>query len=272
MPLFEACCMLVIAITLAALARAQGWRTTLADYAPLAAAAWVGEETCIGWYRYYRYAEGWHGHLLDVPVLVPLIWPLVILSARQVVRAMWPGRMEALLVGAAVAFDASLVEVLSVRAGMWSWAEPGHLSVPLIGILGWGYFAAAASWMLGAPGWRRRAAMLVVAPAITHAAILLSWWGLFRWTLRGELGSSSLIGLAFVSGGVTAAVLSARTKGHAMTLQTALPRLAATTLFVVMFLTTAARVTALWVHLGCVAVPYLAAMSLRARRSPAIRA
>lgn len=269
MLMFEACCVLVIAITLAVLARGQGLRRVLIDYGALAAAAWVGEETCVSLYRFYRYADGWHLHLLDVPILVPLIWPLVILSARQVVLALWKGRMQALLIGAAVAFDASLIEVLSVRAGMWSWAEPGHLSVPVIGILGWGYFAAAAAWMLDRPGLRARLALVVVAPAIAHATILATWWGLFRWTVRGDLGRASLIGMAFVSGAVTAAVLRARSKGRAMTMQAAFPRLAATCLFVVLFLSTAARDTALWIHLGCVAIPYLAAMSLRAGSSRA---
>jgi hypothetical protein len=270
MPLvvFELCCAAVIALTLAVLARRQGVRSLARDYGALAVAAWAGEQSCISAYHFYRYADGWHLRLLDVPVLVPLIWPLVILSARDVVHALWKSRAAPLLVGAAVVFDASLVEVLSVRAGLWSWAEPGHLGVPLIGMLGWGYFAAAAAWLLQSRSGWSRLALLLVAPLAAHAAIQVSWWGLFRWALRGELGSGSLVALAALSGALTAAVLLARARGRGMTLHTAMPRLAATLLFVVLFLLTAAGDAKLWIHLGCVAVPYLASMHRGVRQAP----
>ena len=134
--LFEAACVFVIVVTLAMTARARPARGLLADYFVLAAAGWVAEQSCIQAYRFYSYAEAWSIHVGDVPLLVPLIWPLVILSARDVVSSLWPGarRWSPLLVGAVVAFDASLVEVVAVRAGLWSWTEPGHLGVPVIGI------------------------------------------------------------------------------------------------------------------------------------------
>ena len=258
---FELCCCLVIAVTLAMLARLHGARRVALDYVGLALAAWAGEQSCIAAYGFYRYADGWHVRIVDVPALVPLIWPLVILSARDVVGAMWRTRALPLLVGAAVVFDASLVEVLSVRAGLWSWAEPGHLGVPIIGMLGWGYFAAAAVWMLGSRRLSARLALPIAAPALTHAAIVASWWGALRWGLRGDLGTASLIGLCAVSGAVTTAVALARAKGRFVARQIWMPRLAATALFLVLLLLTAARDRALWLHLGCVAVPYLATMS-----------
>ncbi len=100
-----------------------------------------------------------------------------------------------LIVGAVVAFDASLVEVVAVRAGLWSWAEPGHLGVPLIGMLGWGYFAIGADAALGRG---RRLAAVVAAPAAAHALIQLTWWGAFRWGLRRDLGSASVAGMAVI--------------------------------------------------------------------------
>jgi hypothetical protein len=48
-----------------------------------------------------------------------------------------------------------------------------------------------------------------------------------------------------------------------------MPRLAATGLFLVLLLATALRDRALWIHLACVAVPYLASLSPAPRRRAA---
>ncbi len=269
LPVFEIACVAVVVLTLAAMARTRAPRELVLDYAALAAAAFAGEDSCVALYRFYAYADGWHARLHHVPLLVPLIWPLVILSARGVTGSLWPavGRLRPLLVGAVVAFDASLVEVVAVRSGLWSWAEPGHLGVPLIGILGWGYFAAGADWALSR-GWRlRRAALLVVAPAVAHALILASWWGLFRWTLRGDFGAWSSVGMALVGAAALASVVVARARGHAIAPSVAGPRMIAAALFFALLLTTAPESAPLWAHVASVAVPYLAATSLRERRS-----
>lgn len=266
--LFEVLCVAVIAITLLFAARRRPAREVLADYAALAVAGWAGEQTCILLYRFYAYAEGWHGRLGEVPVLVPLIWPLVILSAREVVAVLWPdaGRFRPLLVGLVVVADASMVEVLAVRARLWSWAEPGHLGVPLIGILGWGFFAMAADACLGL-GARRsalgaRAAAVVLAPLATHALLVVAWWGGLRWVLRGELGLASVAGAAALGALATLAALRARRGGRAMRLEVAGPRMIAASLFFALLVTTAPGEAPLWIHVAAVAVPYLAATDL----------
>ena len=84
-------------------------------------------------------------------------------------------------------FDAALIEPIAVRAGLWGWTEPGVFSVPVIGILGWGFFAAAVTACLelrrgrGIP-WS--VLTIIVPPVATHAALVVSWWGIFRWVLR----------------------------------------------------------------------------------------
>jgi hypothetical protein len=273
LPVFEIACVIVVALTLAGMSRARDLRALLRDYAALAVAAWVSEDTSIAFYRFYAYAPGWHLHVHHVPILVPLIWPLVVLSAREVVSTLWPelGRWaRPVVVGAVVAFDASLVEVVAVRAGLWSWAEAGHLGIPLIGIAGWGYFAAGADVALS----RGRASLAIVTgPLATHALVLLTWWGLFRWTLRGALGAGSLVGLAGAAVLVLALVLGRRRAGGAIPLDLAMPRMIAASLFVVLLVMTAPLDAPLWMHAACVAVPYLAATSydltaLRGRRSP----
>jgi hypothetical protein len=272
LPFFEIACVVVVLLTLATMARTRDPRVLLRDYAALAVAGFVGEESCIALYRFYAYASGWHLRVHHVPLLVPLIWPLVILSARSVVTALWPTlrRARPLAVAALVVFDASLVEVVAVRAGLWSWAEPGHLGVPLIGILGWGYFAAGTEVALDRD---RPAFAVVLGPLAAHALIQLTWWGLFRWTVRGPLGDASTNGLALLSLVALAIVLAARRRGHAIPLSVAAPRMIAASLFVALLLTTAARDASLWVHTLSVALPYLAATSyaLTGTRSPAGR-
>ena len=271
LPVFEIACVIVVALTLATMGRARDLGPLLRDYASLAVAAWLGEDTSIAFYRFYVYAPGWHFHVHHVPLLVPLIWPLVVLSARDVVSKLWPDlrAWRPLVVGAVVAFDASLVEVVAVRAELWSWAEPGHLGIPLIGIAGWGYFAAGAEVALA----RGRAPLAILTgPLATHALVLLTWWGCFRWILRGPLGVASLVGLVVLAALALAVVLGRRRAGHAIPLDLAMPRMIAASLFVALLVMTAPFDASLWMHAACVAVPYLAATSyvtaLRGRRSP----
>ena len=281
--LFEVCCVAIVALTLATLARGRASNATgsrskpavgllLADYGALAVAGFLGEESCIALHRFYAYAPGWHVRIDHVPLLVPLIWPLVILSARAVIGALAPdaGRgARARLVGGLVCFDASLVEVVAVRAGLWAWAEPGHLGVPLIGILGWGFFAAAAELVLSSGSRLRHLILWALAPAATHLLLLASWWTLFRWTLRGDLGVASLAGVLAV--GALAAAVAARLRrdGRAIPMDVALPRVVAASLFLALLATTAPADVALWLHTAAVAVPYLAATRFRAARSAA---
>jgi hypothetical protein len=270
LPIFEGACLVVVALTLWAMARTRGAGELLRDYAALAAAAWVGEDTCIGLYSFYAYAPAWHLRLHHVPILVPLIWPLVILSARDVVSALWPAlrTTRPLAVAALVAFDASLVEVVAVRAGLWSWAEAGHLGVPAIGILGWGYFALGADLALS----RERPLLAIgLGPLAAHALILASWWALFRWGLRGPLGAGSIAVVVAVGMIAVAVVFLARRRGAAIPIAIAAPRMIAAALFVALLFFTAPADLPLWVHAASVAVPYLAATRwpFRGTRSPA---
>ena len=266
MPLlvFEILCVVVIAATLASMARHGGWQTLLRDYGALALAGWIGEESSILLYRHYAYADGWHLRVHEVPLLVPLIWPLVILSARAVCGGLFPsaGRWRPLIVGAIVVVDASMVEVLAVRAGMWSWAEPGHLGVPLIGILGWGFFAAAAELVLGSGRKDRHALVIVAAPALTHLALIVVWWGGLRWVARGALEPTSLYVVMALSALATLAVIARRRAGHAIELAVAGPRVFAAALFFALLVTTAAHDLPLWAHVAAVALPYWAGTRL----------
>ena len=268
LPVFQAACAVIIVLTLLAMARRTPVGELLRDYLALAVAAYLGEQSCIRLYHFYQYSPAWSLRLVDVPLLVPLIWPLVVMSARSVGQALWPGPRSPLvragMVGALVAFDASLVEVVAVRAGLWSWAEPGHLGVPVIGILGWGFFAGAADLVLGRR-WRWRHLLLpLLGPLFTHGLIVVAWWALFRHSVRGSLGPSSVAVMLGIGTLAAVLVIRARQQGGVIPLGVALPRMIAASLFVALLLTTAPLDRSLWLHTLAVALPYLAATSLRA--------
>lgn len=264
---FELACVVVVIATMAVMARTRDARELVLDYLALAVAGYLGEQSCISFYEFYAYARGWHLFIGSVPLLVPLIWPLVILSARDVARALLPKdapRLRvALLVFAIVTLDASLVEVVAVRAGLWSWAERGHLEVPLVGILGWGFFAFGVTLPA------RRLAAMIVGLATTHALILASWWGFFRWTARGELGIVGFAPLGVLAAAGAALAIVERRAGRPMAPEVWIPRVLAAGLFFVLLAVTAPRDAGLLAHTACVAVPYLLATSIRRTRSPA---
>jgi len=157
----------------------------------LALSAWIGEDTCIRAYGFYAYSPSWWLFLDRVPLLIILIWPVVIQSARDLASCLWPGRERpsarrvALTVFALVLADASLIEPIAVASGLWHWTEPGLFAVPPIGILGWAFFAAIAVYLFERAAWKHKpwseAIVLVAGPAGTHALLLAAWWAAFRW-------------------------------------------------------------------------------------------
>jgi hypothetical protein len=270
---FELACVAIVALTLFVRTRAlapdeDALRDVALPFGALAVAGWLGEHTMVTWYGFYSYADAWHARVGGVPVLVPLIWPLVVLSAGDVSKVLAPraGLLRALLAGALVAFDASLVEVIAVHAGLWSWAEPGHLGVPLVGILGWGFFAAGAHAWLDRVRGAARGAVMVVAPLMAHLGVLASWWGLFRHSLRGALGDGSVFAVAILGGLLAVGGAAQRTRGRVLPPAVWAPRVVAALLFFGLLCLTPGVDVRLWVHAAAVAVPYLVITSWHSRR------
>lgn len=187
--------------------RARAEPRVLLRLAALAVAAWIGEDTCVRAYGFYSYtsspADGpWRLWLDVVPVVVVLTWPVVIHSAWELARALGrsPLRLKRVVAvtGAVVLADAALIEPVSVQAGLWSWTELGPWGVPLIGVLGWGAFAALAVLPLealvrtppaseteGGPSPRARwpiyLALALLPGLAVHLPLVLSWWMGFRY-------------------------------------------------------------------------------------------
>jgi hypothetical protein len=268
MPLFwfQVGCVAVLAIAYGATVfRAPSPVRRACEIGILALAGWIGEETCIRAYRFYGYAEGWWLQLGYVPLLVPLIWPMVVLSARDVARVLAPraARLSlAALAALIVCFDASLMEVVSVGAGYWRWAEPGYLEVPLIGVLGWGCFAFGALWTLDRIKDRPLSWLLLVVPAglfTTHVLLVALWWGGFRWGLRGDLGVHAIGGFAVIAGLATCVAWRVRATGARLPGVVAFSRSVATVLFAALLLALVVRERRfdLLAHAMLSAVPYL---------------
>jgi hypothetical protein len=270
MTTIQALSVAIIGAALLLLVKQHG-RHILLAYVSLAVAGWVGEETCIRFYDFYHYSNEWWLRLDRVPLLITLIWPLVILSARDVARALGASspRGMAIAVFAIVVVDASMVEIIAVARGMWSWAEPGYLHVPILGILGWGFFAASAVMWLAwceSKAWRWQLLAVVIGPVAAHALIIAAWWSCFRWTLRGALTPPVWIMLVPAAIVVAWLVMSKRVGVVGITIQ--LPRMVAAGLFFAIVATLpSALLPALLFHTAAVAVMYLVATKYIVKRA-----
>ena len=171
------------------------WRETLALAFALVVSSWLAEDTCIRLYEFYAYKPEWHVFLDQMPLMVALIWPFVVLSDLRVVRGALgqDHRWMPVWTGILVFWDACLMETVAAKAGLWTWFQPGLFDVPLIGLLGWGYFTAAALFFWQRLKGRARWAMLLLAPLATHALLLATWWGGLRWVLRGPYPDEAVV-------------------------------------------------------------------------------
>lgn len=299
--LFQLACVAVLAVAYGLMTvqtprgeRGRLWKLVFV----IAVTAWLGEETSILRYRFYGYPDDWWLKLDEVPFLVVAIWPLVVLTADQVIRALFPGLgrvAHAAAIAAMVFVDASLVETVAVAADLWFWVEGGYLGAPLIGLVGWAAYAFSIALFLpssgasdgsklsrsrvevwlgrisartlglgGGPGEKVSALIvtLLVSLAVTHALLVFCWWALFRHALRGELPEEAAYGV-LVLGAVVAVWLWRR--GQRMPLAVAGPRALATSVFVVLLVANADG-PPLYLHFLAVALPYLAILELRRAR------
>lgn len=198
MVVLELLCLAIVGIhlTVAAL-RAQAPGVYIRRAALVAVASWIAEDTCIRLYGFYAYSPQWVPFVDRMPLMVALIWPGVLLSAWEVAGLLLgrEHRRVPLAAAAIVLADASFMEPIAVRSGLWTWYEPGFFGVPPIGVLGWAFFSficigifhrndVRASLHAGHDAHGRAASDLLVlalAPAALHPLLLGAWWGALRW-------------------------------------------------------------------------------------------
>jgi hypothetical protein len=285
-PLFQLACLLVLAFAYTALIRAErapeGRRRLLVSIALIFVGSWLAENTSIRRYGFYAYPDTWWLKLDEMPLLVSAIWPIVVLTARQVITALFPGLVglrRAAAVAAIVFIDASLVEAVAVATPLWAWREGGYLGVPLIGLIGWSAFAFSITLMIEQyekqdnPRILQTLARPFLALGLTHLLLVVTWWVCFRHVLRGPLPETVVwyvLGLSLVGS------LLLRRRPNRIAADIALPRIAATSVFFVL-LALFGDGPALTLHFAAVALPYLALLDWRGfarlmkRTPPSIR-
>ena len=171
-------------------ARENSLSSIILKFTVISVAGWINEETSIRIYHFYQYSPDWKLFIGNVPIMVIFVWPLVIHSGWELASQLMGGKKRhAHLVAALIIWiDASLIEIISVKAGFWSWNAPGIFNVPLIGIFGWVYFSFLSILVLRLKKERMSGAinfifLLIFLTSGTHALIITSWWLLFRWML-----------------------------------------------------------------------------------------
>ena len=191
--MLELSCLLILGLHLAVgCLRSRERLRYLRRIALLAVASFVAEDTCIRLYAFYAYdTEVWSLFVDRMPLMVALIWPGVILSSWELARLLVGRHRSARrlvpLVGAGLVLaDASFIEAIAVRAGLWRWFAPGFFGVPPVGVLGWAFFAAVCMALFAENDRRGRGpgadlAVLVLVPLVTHLMLPTTWWGAARW-------------------------------------------------------------------------------------------
>ena len=154
----------------------------------LVVASWLAENTIIMAYGFYSYSREWSLFIHHVPLAIVLIWPIVIHSAWELGGyLLGDNKRFTPLVGALLVWaDASMIEPIAVKSGLWRWHEPGLFEVPPIGIIGWAFYAGLCMWVFQRNDDAKRPPVadlwcLLLAPVGTHGLLLASWWLLFRW-------------------------------------------------------------------------------------------
>ncbi len=238
-----------------------GDRRFWATYAALAVAAWIGEQSAISLYHYYSYdIGGWHVLIGDVPLAVVLIWPMLLLSTRELLRRLGRRGGRAAFLGAGLTFlEATFVEVVCVDAGLWRWEGAGILGVPIIGVVGWSAFALGAFLTLEAG---RVFLAPLAAPVALHLALPAVWHaGLSRVSSAALPNSAVLLGEGLVALVLGIGALRIRNRAD-IGMSEVLPRVAAAEL-ILLLLPVAGASLSVVAFAAVFSLPYLALFRLR---------
>lgn len=249
MALFQLAILILFPFAFYSLARRD--REVLALAPAIFAASWIAEASCVNFYDYYSYSRAWWWRVGGVPLLIPLIWPMIILSGRAVLRALLPGARLPRAMFLLVFFDAAMVEVIGVNGGLWVWSDPGYLGVPLIGVLGWAFFAWAVTYLSERARPVSRLSIIIGAPLLVHAFLIPAWWLFFKWCGRGGWFGLFLTVVAVLS------VITLRLRARArIGLNIAWPRLLAAGVFILFLLSLDGISWRVWLHIALTSVPY----------------
>lgn len=243
----------------------------------ISASSWISEESCIRLYHFYEYSPKWHFFVGKLPLLVIVIWPVIMASATEMISGFnWNSKRGKVLAGAAiVATDALLIEPLSASSGLWQWFSPGIFGVPLIGILGWFFFALLVMWVLQNDRLREKPfvfglVMLALPPIGCHLLLLFSWWGVLRW-ITVPLPIAAVAGVFWCVSLFLVGLIHKKRIGQNIKKRTLLMRLPAAVFFFVLFILKAPDKAAVAVYAFAFVPPYITMMIQQyQRKKPAV--
>jgi hypothetical protein len=209
----------------------------LKKYLSCAMAAWMAEESCILLYGVYAYNPVWNLVIADVPLVVFIVWPAIIHSATVLASYVLKAgsNLMPLITGCIVLTDALFIEPISVNFNLWTWYLPGVFGVPLIGFLGWAYFAFfAAAFFVPIDRLSQRKLnlpiLLLVTVIGTHLFLLISYWGLFRWATL-SINPAFSAGAVWIMSALISFLLVFTKVGYRVELKTLMNRLPAAIFF-----------------------------------------
>ena len=155
-----------------------GKRNLAIYFTLISVSAWTAEQSSISLYQFYHYSKNWNIFIGSVPLAIILIWPMVILSTHNLLSMAGLKKWHLVSVSFfTVSAEAALMEVACVQAGLWSWTGSGIYGVPLIGMLGWGAFAAGAIYVMEYFKGVKLLLMPVAGLISTHIILQILWWG-----------------------------------------------------------------------------------------------
>ena len=151
-------------------------------YLSIALAGGLCENSVIILYDFYWYNERvWTVMAGVMPLEVTLIWPQVIFTTYRLMKESFGLQSWKLaFIGSMEVFGlAYFVEICCVSRGFWSWSKSNFAGVPIIGVLGWAFFAFCALialYQLEKGNVWAIVSLPVYSVLVVHSGVLLLWY------------------------------------------------------------------------------------------------
>jgi len=187
------------------LSQAAGWPRTAAIVGIVVVVAWaseaIGVRTGIP-FGAYHYTDRLQPQLLDVPVLIPLAWLMMLPPAWAVAQRITARTSGAAFVAArALAFTAwdLFLDPQMVHWGLWAWDQPGqYFGIPLVNFAGWLLVSALITFLARPPSLPTRPLLVVYSLTwLIETVGLILFWGLYGPAAAGFAGMGIFVFLAW---------------------------------------------------------------------------
>jgi len=157
----------------------------------------IGVFTGLPFGRYY-YTEKLQPQLLNVPVLIPFAWLMMLPSSwavAQYITGQEKGVKFAILSGLAFTAWDLFLDPQMVEWGLWAWTNPGgYFGIPYVNFLGW-FISAILITILVRPAFLPKRSLLLIYGLtwLMETVGLIAFWGLRGPALGGFAGMGIFI-------------------------------------------------------------------------------